>query len=186
MNRTSAGKRADYERRITLFVKKYIECTDAGIAYVAAGFTARNSDVAKANGYRFLQRDDVQAVLETERGIVSKKLDISVERVLKEAARIAFFDPRKLLDEHGNMRQLSMLDADTAAGVAAFDFVSSESGKQITKIRLADKNSSLEKLMRYLGLFEKDRSKTSEPVVIRNHIDLGGPNGGRLRAGKEK
>jgi phage terminase small subunit len=50
-----------------------------------------------------------------------QRLDISVDRVLQELARIAFFDPRKLFNHDGSLKDITELDADTAAAIASVE-----------------------------------------------------------------
>jgi phage terminase small subunit len=48
-------------------------------------------------------------------------MELTSERSLREIARPAFFDPRKLLDAQGNPLPIQALDGDTAATVASLE-----------------------------------------------------------------
>ena len=48
------------------------------------------------------------------RKLIENGTDAEQIAVLTELARIAFFDPRRLLDDDGNPIPLHLLDADTA------------------------------------------------------------------------
>lgn len=85
---------------------------------------------------------------------------ISRERVLREYARLAFFDPRRLLRPDGSPRDLTELDADTAAAVAGVELTvpAARNGPPavVRKYRLADKKAALDALARHLGLFSDE------------------------------
>lgn len=82
--------------------------------------------------------------------------------VLDELAKIAFFDPRKLFNEDGSMKDVQELDDDTAAALVSMDAVSSmgaEGPVETRKIRLVNKNQALEHLAKHLGLFKADNDQ---------------------------
>jgi len=140
---------------------------------------------AEVEGCKLLRNPKVAALVAEHEKTMREKFKIDEEQVLREAARIAFFDIRKLFRSDGTLKLPQEWDDDTAAAVAGFDFASSDNGAQISKVRLADKNSAVDKLMRYHGLFNKEKSRDKLPTII-NRINLGGPNGGRLRPEKDK
>lgn len=92
------------------------------------------------------------------KSIMSEKLEITVERVLRERARLAFFDPRKMLHGDGTPKAIHELDDDTAAAIAGFDVVSIGSDKdrvgQVNKVKMADKNASLTALEKHLNMYK--------------------------------
>jgi len=96
------------------------------------------------------------------REIAEKKLEISVERVLREFARIGFSDIRKIFNkENGNLINPSKLDDDTAAAVSGVEVVTTAVGtgedvqiEYTHKIKTYDKLRALENLAKYLHLFE--------------------------------
>ena len=85
------------------------------------------------------------------------KNEITVERVLREIARLAFFDIRKLVNDDGTPKGLHELDDDTAAAIAGLDVArvgNAVVGEgEILKFKIADKNSALEKLAKHLQIF---------------------------------
>lgn len=120
---------------------------------------------AESGGSRYLNDPLVQAKLQESAERVGAKADVTQERVLTEIGRIAFFDARKLLDADGRPLPIDKLDDDTAAAIAGVKVRRVlDEGKDgevatITEYKIADKNSSLEKLMRYLGAYEKDNKQ---------------------------
>lgn len=99
--------------------------------------------------------------------------EVTVERVLKEAARIALFDPRKLLNDDGTPKGLHELDDDTAAAIAGLDVLEEFEGSGqdrvqvgvVKKYKIADKNAALEKLFKYLGMYERDNKQKIDPLA---------------------
>lgn len=118
---------------------------------------------------------DTKVLLRVEelRKAASDIANVSNARVIKEIARIALFDPRKLFFDDGRPKPINHLDDDTAAALAGLD-VTEEfdgSGQERTfvgftkKYKIADKNAALEKLARILGLYEKDNAQKIDPIA---------------------
>ena len=98
--------------------------------------------------------------------------DITTERVLKEVARLAFMDIRKLVRPDGTPKPMTEIDDDTAAAIAGLEVATvgnMEMGVgEILKFKLADKKGALDMLMRHLGAYERDNAqKPSEIREIR-------------------
>jgi len=144
-------------------------------AAVTAGYKpGRGAELA---GYR-LSKDVVVRALLNER--LQKDAAISgltVERTLLELSRMAYSDPRKLKTKDGKWIPLEELDDDTAAALASIDEdqvtkVVKVNGKEktvaefIRKVKLWDKNSALEKAMKYHKLYEDTPPPASFGTVI--------------------
>ena len=105
---------------------------------------------------------------------VTAGMEVTVERVLRERARLAFFDPRAMLHGDGTPKGIHELDDDVAAAISGFDIVSIASDGQeigrINKIKLADKNASLTALEKHLGMYKDNDNGNG---VLNIHINLG-------------
>ena len=92
-----------------------------------------------------------------------RKSDITQERVLREVARLGLYDVRELFDADGHPLPINQLSDSMAAAVVGVEVVTIGSADggigEIRKYKLADKNSALEKLMKHLGLYEKDNDQ---------------------------
>jgi len=101
--------------------------------------------------------------------------DISVERVLKEIARLAFFDIRKLVNADGSLIAIKDLDDDSAAAIAGIDIASVGNKDigvgEVVKFKLADKKGSLELLARHLGMLN-DKLKVDGEIKLTAMDDL--------------
>lgn len=99
-----------------------------------------------------------------------QRVEITADRVLQELARIAFFDPRRLLNADGSPKPINELDDDTAAAVAGLDVLEEYEGSgqdrvfvgYTKKFKIADKNTALTNAMRHLGML-KDKTELSGP-----------------------
>lgn len=120
--------------------------------------------VCEAQGARILSHPYTQAYLQEKTDAVAESADITQERVLKEVARIGLFDPRKLFTNSGHPIPIQDLDDDTAAAISGLKVRQIPFGEDgelatITEYKITDKNSALEKLMKYLGAYEKDNEQ---------------------------
>lgn len=130
------------------FVREYLVDKNATQAAIRAGYSAKT---ASAIGEENLRKPDIRHAIDSAMSDIATKLGITAERVLKERARIAFSDTRKLMHADGRMKLPSELDEDTAAAIVSFKI--DELGR--IEYRLAGKDSSLNALEKRLGLNEK-------------------------------
>lgn len=130
-------------------------------AALSAGCTPKSAHVV---GFRWLKLDKVQDEIARIRSQKVIKLDISAEKVLRELARLAFLDPRKLFAEDGSLKPINELDDDTAAAIAGveyeklFEHFGKGQAKHVgttTKVKLINKTAALEMLGKYLKLFQE-------------------------------
>ena len=155
----------------TRFALEYMVDLNATQAAIRAGYSPRT---AVKQGHRLLTNADIGTFIAQARKDSGEKLGISREKVIKEIARIAFFDIRKLLREDGEPLPLQDLDDDTAAAIAGVETATErERGAKgdeggvtyIRKYKLADKLGGLEKLAKHLGLYELDNKQKADPLV---------------------
>lgn len=152
------------------FVAEWLKDHNGKQAAIRAGYSERS---AEQQASALLSNPKVKAEVEKRMTKLMNNLDITAERVLKERARLAFFDVRKLLDSTGRPLAIHELDDDTAAAIAGLDVANignSEVGEgEVLKIKLADKNASLTSLEKHLGLY-KDGTGDSVPLHIHLHL----------------
>lgn len=83
--------------------------------------------------------------------------------MIQEAARIGLLDPARLFDEKGNLLPINDIPAEVRAAIASIEVgeveIDGEVTTRVKKIKLWDKNSALEKLMKHLGSFERDNQQ---------------------------
>lgn len=152
-----------------LFALEYMTDLNATQAYLRA-FPGVKASTAKVQGCRLLTNPNLLDFIAGERAKTASKLEITRERILLEAARLALFDPRKLFAKDGAPLSITELDDDTAAAIAGLEVLEEFEGSgddkrligHVKKYKVADKNSALDKLMKHLGMFEKDNDQKSK------------------------
>lgn len=152
------------------FVYEYIKDLHGSAAYQRAS-PGISEPAARANASRLLATAHIAAAVNAARVKIVEKLELSSERVLREVARLSFFDARKLFDEHGNPKPLHELDDDTAAAIAGLEVQQiglGGAGKKlpalVKKYKLSDKRAALDMAMRHLGEYEKHNKQITDPV----------------------
>ena len=142
------------------FVDEYLIDLNATQAAIRAGYSAR---WITTNVTKLLENTSIQAQIAERQKQLSQKLEITQERVLKERARLAFFDVRKLFGEDGRPLPISELDDDSAAAISGIKVVTVGNDDigigQITEYKLSDKSNSLTALEKHLGLYEADNKQ---------------------------
>lgn len=144
------------------FVAEYLKDLNATQAAIRAGYSART---ATEQASRLLTNINVAAAVAAGQDARAKKVGIEAETVLREVARLALYDPRELFKEDGSTKLPHEIDDDTAAAISGIDTELDADGK-VTKIkyRMADKNSAADKLMKHLGLFERDNRQKGDEL----------------------
>lgn len=147
-----AARLTDKQRR---FVSEYLIDLNATQAAIRAGYS---QNTARVIGCENLTKPDIQEAIQEEREKLSKRTEITQEKVLQEYARIAFFDPRKMFDEAGNPLNISDLDDDTAAAVAGLEVVKEvdrDTGATsfTKKYKISNKLGALDSIAKHLGMF---------------------------------
>lgn len=160
------------KQRRTRFIKEYLKDKNATRAAIAAGFAEKT---AYSQGSRLLKNVEIKSQIETEFEKVNKKLDVSVERVLLEMARLAYFDPQAFVNPDGSVKPLSEVDEDSRRAIAGFEVAELFEGNgedrglagYIKKFKLADKGANLERLAKHLDMF-----KQSKPIDVNITVSL--------------
>lgn len=99
--------------------------------------------------------------------------EVTIERVVKEFARLAFVDVRKMARPDGTPVPLHELDEDTARAIVGVEVVTEGNAElgigRVTKYKLADKRASLADLGRFLKMFV-DRVEVTGSVTISERL----------------
>jgi len=143
----------------------------------AAAFRAAFSNSAKWKdasvwdaASKLAKRPEVQHRVGELREMATAAHDVSVERIVEELARLAFFDARKLFGVDGELLPLSDLDPATVAAVAGFEVREEKDSRgkvigHVKKVKLAERGANVERLARLLGHFEKDNRQKAPDVA---------------------
>lgn len=165
--KVKAGTSAASERK-ALFIAAYLDNGgNATQAAISAGYSAKTAD---QQGSRLLKDVKIKAAIKLKAVAVLEKFDLSIDRTLKEIARVAYSDPRRFYRADGSIKAMHELDDDTAATIASVEVdILRQDGAAVgetVKIKQWDKNAALEKAMKYHGLYEKDNSQRNPFVEM--------------------
>lgn len=148
------GVTAQQER----FAAEFIRTGKLNVAYRIAYNAEKMSDPSVwVEASRLADNPKVALRIEHYRKIAARKLEVTVERIALETARIAFFDPRELFDDDGNPIPIGDLPEDVARAIAGVDVddLYEGSGKDRARVgvtkkyKLASKLPALELLARW-------------------------------------
>ena len=153
------------------FVFEYLKDFNATRAYMRARPGASQS-TADACARRMLGNARISSAIAAERKVIARSMALEVEQVMRETARIAFFDPRCLLDADGRPLPVSAWDDNTAAAVVGLEVLEQFEGNgterrlvgRIWRYKIADKNAALDRAAKFLGMFEQDKRHQSDPL----------------------
>lgn len=153
------------------FASEYVIDYNATQAAIRAGYSEKT---AYSQGARLLKNVEIQEAIKKLEEAASERTAITKDMVLKELARVAFVDPRKLFDEEGRPKDIRFLDPDTAAALASVDiyeeFDYNGDDKELSgytkKYKWADKLRALEILGKHLGMF-------TDKVHVEGSVDTG-------------
>lgn len=154
------------------FVDEYLLDLNATQAAIRAGYSAKTAQEQSA---RLLSKVIIQEAVADARSKQQVRTGISADRALKEAARLAFFDIRKLCNASGNPIPIQDLDDDTAAAIQGLELSSEKDGEAFTTVRkykVADKNAALERVFKHLGLFERDNDQNNPAKAMTKLMEL--------------
>lgn len=159
------------------FVAEYLIDGNATQAAIRAGYSPKTAHVI---GQENLKKPVIASLLSQKQSVIAARQDerleameLTEERVMRETARLAFFDPRKMFAQDGRPLSITELDADTAACIVGLDVLEEFSGTgqdrvligHVKKYKIADKNSALERAAKILGMFKKDNEQPGAGVA---------------------
>ena len=172
-NRVKAGtSKSAAAVRKTAFIAAYLaNGRNATQAAITAGYSEKG---ARVRGSQLLADRNVSTAITERTEAIEKITGLDQERTLREVARVAYSDIRKVFRHDGTMVPIAEMDDDTAAIVGSVETLEEFSGtgedREVSgytkKIKLWDKNAALEKAMKFHGLYEKDNSQTASNITV--------------------
>jgi phage terminase small subunit len=134
------------------FVDEYLIDLNATQAAIRAGYSAKNADKI---GPELLGKTRVAEAIRRAKEKRSARTEIKADRIVKELARIAFLDARKVMKwgpDGVTFHDSDELGEDEAAVVTEASQTVTENGGTI-RVKLADKIGALTLLGKHLGMF---------------------------------
>lgn len=153
------------------FATEYVVDYNATQAAIRAGYSEKT---AYSQGQRLLSNVEIQVAIKDLEAAAAARSAITKDKVIRELARVAFFDPRKLYHDDGKPVGLDSLDDDTAAALASVDMFEEydyDGDSRVLigytkKYKWADKLRALEMLGKHLGMF-------TDKVHVEGSVDTG-------------
>jgi phage terminase small subunit len=133
------------------FKNNILKGMDAKSAYIKAGYRARGA-AAEVNASRLLRNAKVAAAIEKGQKKAADKAEVTMERILREEMRLAFFDPAGLVDKNGKLLPIHKLPEDVRRVIVGLEIIQQSKGALKFKYKFSDKGKSLERLEKYKGM----------------------------------
>lgn len=148
------------------FVEEYLVDLNATAAAKRAGY---NPKTAYSIGQENLKKPEIQSAIQEAQIARQKRTEITQDMVLRETAKLAFFDIRKMFDGNGKPLDISQLDSDTAAALVGLDVLDVSDKDEnyvgfVKKYKMADKLKALELLGKHLGAWEPQEKGPEQEI----------------------
>lgn len=148
------------------FVAEYLVDLNATQAAIRAGYSERT---AYRIGAELLQKTSVAEAIAAGQAKRAQRVEITADRVVAELAKIAFADPRDLMEwgpDGVKLKASADLTEEQAASVAEVSETTTKDGGSL-KLKKHDKVKALELLGRHMGMFkDKVENEISGGLVI--------------------
>ena len=124
---------------------------------------------AATEAYRLLKKPHIRKALDERRAAISERFQLTTDRVIREIARMAYFNPKRMLDGDGKMLPLHRIDEDTAAALQTIEITETEivDGREVVrhfKVKPFNKASALDQANRILRLYEQAAPPPEQPA----------------------
>lgn len=164
------------------FVDEYLIDLNGKQAAIRAGYSEKT---AEQGAVQLLRNTKVKFAVDKAIAERAKRTEVTADRVIQELSRLAFSDLRKVLSKGGNLVSPLEWDDDTAAAISSIEVVSkpgdvdaegNRAVEHVSKIKVWDKNSALEKLGKHLGLYiERHEHTGADGGPIKHTVEYVAP-----------
>jgi phage terminase small subunit len=163
------------------FAQEYPKDLNGTEAAIRAGYAPKSAHVTAS---RLLSDAKVRGEIDALLLRVAQKSEITVERTLKEIARIAYGDIRKLYREDGSFKPIHEMDDDAAAQLAGIEIEEeyhdgvpeADIKPSVTvtrKVKRWDKGKALSQCMAYLGMHKTPESSEGGGLALTINLSGG-------------
>jgi len=162
----ASREQLEFHARLRAFIIAYLKNgRNATRAAIEVGYSKKNASV---RAHQLLRMPEVMAAIKAQDEEAAAVVGLSVNRTLREVARIAYCDPIRMFNDDGSLKGIHEMDPDMRAAIASIEVeqFKIKTGRQTTvsKIKLHNKNDALEKAMRHQGLYGKDNEQRHDIV----------------------
>lgn len=117
-----------------------------------------------ASGKSFIARPEIQRALDERRKELAQQYEVSPERIIGELSKIAFFNPKDILNEAGRITPEQLNDIDPHEFAAIKEIKPNKDGDLTLKFH--SKSTAIDMLARHLGMFERDNTQKAGRINI--------------------
>jgi len=161
-------------------IEQYFNCKcNKTEAYIAAGYKAKNYNVAQVSAHTLFQKPKIQAAIEKRKKELLEEIKADQLKTVQQVQNCVFADVRKLFDENGQMFAIPDIDDATAAAISTIKIVKRKNPdtyemEDVVEVKLVDKKGSTEQLLKIQGLLnDKLELLGSGSIDINVNIDDG-------------
>lgn len=159
-----------FSEQMELFCREWLVDFNATQAAIRAGYSI---DSARQIGSENLSKPSIKARIEAIRKDIDLRNGGLTQRLIDELSKIAFSNIQDYVGESNEVKDMAEIDRDQAAAVGSIKRSLTEFGdedhggtKTTVEFKLHDKVSAIEKLGRYVGLFENDNKQKSTVIRV--------------------
>ena len=134
--------------RARLFINEYLKDCNGARAAIRAGYSPPG---ARVTASRLLANVSIANAIRTAQDEILKETQVTVARIVRELALIAFFDPASIFDDSGHLLPIGALPPDIRRALPAVEFVESANGAR--RIRCPGKLAALIALGKHMAMF---------------------------------
>jgi len=154
-----------------IFCNEYLIDFNATRAAIAAGYSERT---ARSIGAENLTKPNMQDYLNEKREEISKRHNVTMDRIVQEYAHIAFQDTAELFDG-STLKEVSELPENVTRALSEVTVQSvrqvgeGDNAKiaEVIKVKSHDKKGALDSLTKILGGFEKDNDQKKPEAIVK-------------------
>ncbi len=153
--------------RYEAFCQEYLIDFNVTQAALRAGYS---KNYAAKDAYKLLVNVGIQERIAELQAAAAKRNEITLDQILAEYAKLAFFDIRKLYDENGNLIPIHELDDATAGAIGGVEVLTIGTGDNqvgtTTKVKVWEKRAALDSLCKVLGHNAPVKQEHSGSIAI--------------------
>ena len=158
--------------QVKRFADRYFETLKGKESAIYAGFSEKTAAVQAS---QMLASEEVENYLSVLRAELGEKTGITQARVLQEIGRLAFSDIRNYYNGDNQLIPITDLDDNAAAALSSVKVDEINAGEvtigYTKEVKIYNKLDALEKLVKHLGMYEKDNSQ-SKPELIQPQVNV--------------
>lgn len=154
------------KQRRLIFAEEYIKDFNASAAARRAGYSVND---AGRKGHDLLKDPIVQERLHELTAEIRERHKIEVDDVIAELKKIAFSDMADYYEDDNSIKKVKQMEKNARHALAEYTVIETptKKGPKITRrIKLHSKMDALDRLMRYLGGYEKDNNQKAAIQVV--------------------